>query len=437
MSSSAGTDTAVLPGTGRQEPPRGRLGQLGVDTGYVLLGFPLALVGFVLVVVGTAVGTGLLVVWVGVPLLVGTLFVARGFAAVERARLPAVLRHPLPRPSYRQAAPGSSVARRLVAPLREPQYWLDALHAFLHLLVAAPGFVVVVGWWAGTLGGLSYGVWGWSLPDGPDDQDLPELLGLGPGLGVRVAFYAVLGLVLGLLLPLVVRAAALLQAQLGRALLTLRAGTQAELGRLTEGRDAAVAAEAVALRRLERDIHDGPQQRLVRLSMDLHRAQRLLDSDPDAARSTLAEAATQTRETLEELRALSRGIAPPVLADRGLAAALAAVAARSPVPVELAVGLPAGQRLPPVVENTAYFVVSEALANVAKHSDASVCRVDVVRADGALRVVVEDDGSGGAVAAPGHGLAGLADRLRATDGTLTVESPRGGPTRLSAEVPGA
>ena len=114
---------------------------------------------------------------------------------------------------------------------------------------------------------------------------------------------------------------------------------------------------------------------------------------------------------------------------------VAAVAARSPVPVELAVGLPPGQRLSPAVENTAYFVVSEALANVAKHSGATTSQVVVVAAGPALRVTVEDDGTGGAVLAPGHGLAGLADRLRAVDGVLTVDSPRGGPTRLVAELP--
>jgi signal transduction histidine kinase len=168
--------------------------------------------------------------------------------------------------------------------------------------------------------------------------------------------------------------------------------------------------------------------------MDLSRAQRQLDRDPVAARTTLAEAGVLAREALEELRALSRGIAPPVLADRGLAAALAAVAARSPVPVELAVDLPE-ERLAPVTENTAYFVVSEALANVAKHSGARTCRVAVGRAGDALRVVVEDDGVGGALPVPGHGLAGLADRLRAVDGVLTVDSPAGGPTRMVAEVP--
>jgi signal transduction histidine kinase len=217
-------------------------------------------------------------------------------------------------------------------------------------------------------------------------------------------------------------------------LLTSRAAAQAELGRLTEGRNAAVAAEAVALRRLERDIHDGPQQRLVRLGMDLSRARRQLERDPDAARTTLDEAAGLARETLEELRALSRGIAPPVLADRGLAAALAALAARSPVPVELSVDLPA-QRLAPVTENTAYFVVSEALANVAKHSRAGSCRVEVSCTGDRLRVLVEDDGTGGAVLAPGHGLSGLTDRLFAVDGELTVDSPRGGPTRLIGTLP--
>jgi signal transduction histidine kinase len=235
-------------------------------------------------------------------------------------------------------------------------------------------------------------------------------------------------------LPFVVRAVAVVQAGLGAALLTSRAATQVEIDRLTEGRNAAVAAEAVALRRLERDIHDGPQQQLVRLNMDLARAQRQLERDPAAARATLGEAAGLARETLEELRALSRGIAPPVLADRGLAAALAAVAARSPVPVELVVDLPA-ERLAPVTENTAYFVVSEALANVAKHSGATTCRVEVARAGDRLQVVVEDDGAGGAVLAPGHGIAGLADRLQAVDGELTVDSPRGGPTRLTAVLP--
>ena len=414
---------------------RGWFRQLGVDTGYVLVGFPLAVVAFVVVVTGLSLGAGLLVVWAGVAVLAATLLAARALATAERAWLPAVLRRPLPRPAYLPAE-GRPV-RKLTTPLRDPQAWLDALHAIVRFPLAVFSFVVTVTFWSVALGGLTYGAWDWALPDAstdPNNTDLLELVGLDSTAGRRILLYTVLGLVFAVLLPLVVRGVALLQAQVGRALLTSRAATQAELGRLTEGRNAAVAAEAVALRRLERDIHDGPQQQLVRLNMDLARAQRQLERDPSAARATLGDAAGLARETLEDLRALSRGIAPPILADRGLAAALAAVAARSPVPVDLAVDLPA-ERLAPVTENTAYFVVSEALANVAKHSDATTSRVDVRCTDGRLRVVVEDDGTGGAMLAPGHGLAGLTDRLTAVDGVLSVDSPRGGPTRLTAELP--
>ncbi|MCZ2836982.1 sensor histidine kinase [Modestobacter sp. VKM Ac-2985] len=421
------------------EPRRSWWRQLGIDTGYVLLAFPLSVLAFVLVITLLAVGLGTLVVWVGLPVLVLGLLVARGLATLERRQLPEVLRRELPTPVYRRAEPDASLARRLIRPLGDPQGWLDALHAVLRMVVSIPAFVVTVVWWSITLAGLTAVTWDWSIPyDGSGqagNDTLPELIGLGDSATTRVLLSTAIGVLFALTLPAVVRGCALAQAQLGRVLLTSRAATQAEIGRLSEGRDAAVAAEAVALRRLERDIHDGPQQRLVRLSMDLHRARRMVDSDPDGARATLDEAAVQTRETLEELRALSRGIAPPVLADRGLAAALAALAARSPVPVELACALPPGQRLTPAVENSAYFLVSEALANVAKHSAATVSRVTVVCEDDRLRVVVEDDGHGGAVLAPGHGLAGLTDRLRAVDGALTVDSPRGGPTRLIGELP--
>lgn len=434
------TDTAVLPTMTFPEPPErprraGLLRQLGIDSGYTLTSFPVAVAAFVVVVTGLSAGAGLLVVWVGVAVLAATLVAARGFAAIERAWLPAVLARPVPHPAYLRAE-GRPV-RKLLTPLRDPQTWLDALHSLVRFPLAIFSFVVTVTWWSVALGGLTYGAYDWALPDAtndPDNTDLAELLGFDTSPLLRIALYTAIGIVFAVLLPFVIRGVALLQAQLGRVMLTSRAAAQAEIGRLAEGREAAVAAEAVALRRLERDIHDGPQQRLVRLQMDLARAQRQLERDPDAARTTLGDAAGLARETLEELRALSRGIAPPVLADRGLAAALAAVAARSPVPVDLTVDLPT-ERLAPVTENTAYFVVSEALANVAKHADAGTCRVDLHCDGRRLRVVVEDDGVGGAVLAPGHGLAGLTDRLQAVDGVLTVDSPRGGPTRLTAELP--
>ncbi len=214
---------------------------------------------------------------------------------------------------------------------------------------------------------------------------------------------------------------------------------------LQEQKQAAVSAEATALRRLERDIHDGPQQRLVRLAMDLGRARQQLDTDPQAARATIEEALGQTRETLDELRALSRGIAPPILTDRGLSSALAALGARSPVPVDLALDPELG-RLDPGVESTTYFVVAEALTNVAKHSQATQCAITVAVASAVsptaaqpsgnlLGIVVLDDGVGGASIAKGHGLAGLADRVRAAGGTLRITSPIGGPTEIRVELP--
>jgi signal transduction histidine kinase len=236
--------------------------------------------------------------------------------------------------------------------------------------------------------------------------------------------------------PLVVRLLVLAKAGLARGLLTNEsAALRARATRLAAGRRAAVQAEAQTLRRLERDIHDGPQQRLVRLNMDLETVARRLDDDPERARPLVAEALVQSREALDELRALSRGIAPPILADRGLGAALAAAAARCPVRVSLDVALPEGRRLAAAVENTAYFVVTEALTNVAKHAQATLCTVSVSSDGDRVLVQVLDNGKGGAHLGKGHGLAGLADRLATVEGVLDVVSPAGGPTVLTAEIP--
>jgi signal transduction histidine kinase len=167
--------------------------------------------------------------------------------------------------------------------------------------------------------------------------------------------------------------------------------------------------------------------------MELSRAQRQLAKDPEAAQATIKSAITATRETLDELRALSRGIAPPILSDRGLAPALAALAGRCTVPVDLDVQTV--ERFQAAVENAIYFVCAETLTNVAKHSRATVCTVQLTRVGNYLMLTIGDDGVGGAHVAKGHGLAGLADRLRAVDGELTVQSPDGGPTLIVAEVP--
>jgi signal transduction histidine kinase len=414
----------------------GTVRQLGVDTGYVLLGFPLAVVSFSVIVTGLSAGVGLLVVFVGLPVLVGSVFIARVFADIERFRYPAVLRQPRTRPAYRKAAPDAAWWQRLVTPLGDGQSWLDLTHALARFPIAVATFVIVISWWAVAVAGTLTIAWDWAVPRGPDNTSLAQLIGLGDSAFARIGFQTAVGLVCLVSLPPVARGCALLEAGFARILLTGVAEMRQTITVLTEQKSAAASAEAHALRRLERDIHDGPQQRLIRLAMDLGRARQ--HSAPGPVRDTLDEAITQTQETLDELRALSRGIAPPVLTDRGLPSALAALAIRCTVPVELvvdpALGTPGG-RLDPAVETTAYFAVAEALTNVAKHSGATNCWVTVAQGPTRVGVEVVDDGDGGAHVAKGHGLSGLADRVRAGGGTLDVQSPDGGPTTIRVELP--
>ena len=210
---------------------------------------------------------------------------------------------------------------------------------------------------------------------------------------------------------------------------------QQRVEQLSESREASVDAAEAERRRIERDLHDGAQQRLVALAMDLGLAkERLERGDDDAATVALVgHAHDEAKRAITELRELVRGIHPAVLADRGLDAALSALAARCPVPVDLQVDLP--ERPPAAIEATAYFVVGEALTNVAKHSKARSVRVRVTRRGPILAVEVTDDGVGGAVVHRSGGLAGLADRVRAVEGTLRLASPAGGPTTLLAELP--
>jgi signal transduction histidine kinase len=201
---------------------------------------------------------------------------------------------------------------------------------------------------------------------------------------------------------------------------------------LETSRAGAVDVQETELRRIERDLHDGAQARLVALGMSLGRAEQALKTDPDAVRALLAEARHGAGEALEELRDLARGIHPPILTDRGLEAAVAALAARSPVPVTLSVDIP--KRPPAAVETAAYFTVSEALANAIKHADPERVDIRIQTADGVLVAEIVDYGDGGADSS-GRGLNGLKQRAEALDGSLSVNSPAGGPTTVRAELP--
>jgi len=426
----------TTPSTTSARVGRSWLSGLAADSAYVLTGWVIAVISFSVLVTLLASGIGTLVVVVGFPVLVLALFVAQGFAVLERVRLRTLTGAPVLEPAYRPVSEGS-VARRVLSLLGDGRRWLDLLFGVVVLVPGLLVFPIGLAWWCVALSGVLYPLYDWALPHGPDGVSLAQLVGLGDSTTARVGLVFGIGLGAALTLPVVLRGLAMFLSSFGRAMLTRqRASVLAErVSALTESRAAAVSAEATALRRLERDLHDGPQQRLIRLAMDLGTAQRRLRTDPESAGPLISGAIEQTRETLEELRALSRGIAPPVLADRGLPAALAALAARCPVPVELETEQVETPRLAPAVENAAYFLVAEALTNVVKHSGASSAAVLVCRDEHTVRVTVSDNGRGGAHPAKGHGLAGLLDRVRALDGQLVVDSPAGGPTVLAAELP--
>jgi signal transduction histidine kinase len=242
---------------------------------------------------------------------------------------------------------------------------------------------------------------------------------------------SLIGLAIVLLTPWVIRGLGTANRYLVRGLLGGNVFERVQT--LTDSRAAAVDLAAEDRRRIERDLHDGVQQRLVSLAMDLGRAKEKLDTDPEGAKELVGEAHEEAKRAITEVRDLARGIHPAVLTDRGLDAALSSLAARSPVPADVRVDV--DERPPASVEAAAYFVVSEALANVAKHAKATRAVVTVRRSGDRLTVQVEDDGAGGASLVEGSGLAGLRDRVGALDGELHLLSPRGGPTVLMVEIP--
>ena len=392
-----------------------------VDSLYLLTAPVTAAAGLLLALGGLCAGTVGLLLPGGSPVVAGVLAPARWFADLERWRIAKV------RSAAAGAGTGHRPRPRQAAAASDPGLWLDAAHAVVVFPVTLVTSMVTALWWFAGLGGATSALRAASM-------------GVTAPAG-RLAFGTTAGLLLLFTLPLVTRACAAAQTGLGQALLSDASALHRRIRGLEQERDtaraqtvAAVTAEAAALRRLERDIHDGPQQRLVRLTMELGRAQHHFDSRPEVVREALADAIVQAQEALDELRALSRGIAPPVLVDRGLREAVAALAARSTVPVELDVG-PLDRRLNAAAETAAYFVIAEALTNVAKHSHAQRCVIGLRHSEGTLRVWVTDDGVGGAALDKGHGLRGLDDRLCAVGGRLRVTSPYGGPTTITAELP--
>jgi signal transduction histidine kinase len=374
------------------------------------------------VLVGVATLAGLLLLLaVGailIPLVVGLLtpvaFALSGtvVARVERRRLRLVDRDPALDSHRRPDRPGRWAWAR--TRLREQATWRELGYAMLTALALWVIDAVVL---AISLSG-------------------PVFMMLSPAIGSPVPGYFVLAGLGLLILPAAaypVTAWAGARAALARALLAPR---ETELGQrlveISRSRARLVDAFELERRRIERDLHDGAQQRLVALTMTLGLARLDLPPESEVARQ-IGDAHDQAKAALAELRELIRGVHPHVLADRGLAAAVADAAGRSPVPVEVDLAVPG--RLPEPVEVTAYYAVCEALANLAKHSQATQGQIRGRVVAGKLMIEVRDDGSGGADPGGGTGLAGLADRLAAVDGRVFLSSPPGGPTVVRVEIP--
>jgi signal transduction histidine kinase len=369
---------------------------------------------------------GHVVLYVAVVLIwpVLLLWGARGFGDLQRARFRAVLGVDIPAPPA--AGAGAWPLRPVWA---APATWRQlGYHALALVGGTAGGALVAACWSAPVLAGA------WLATVGGGARP-----GVGVGLGVAVLAVAML-----LAAPWVAGAVARADEVAGRALLGPSRGEElaGRVESLARSRAEIVAATDAERRRIERDLHDGAQRRLVSLAMHLGMARAGLADAPEPVRQVIEQAHDEATEALAELRQLVRGLHPAVLEDRGLDAALSGIAANAPLPVRLRVDV-AG-RCSPSIEAVAYFVVSEALTNVAKHADAGSAEVAVERAGGRLRIVVSDDGRGGATLdggaaadadGAGTGLRGLAQRAAAVDGTLTVDSPPGGPTAITVELP--
>jgi signal transduction histidine kinase len=313
--------------------------------------------------------------------------------------------------------------------LGDPATWRDLLWLLVDMTAGFVTAVLTAALLAYPLEGLAVAAGLWRvLPD-------PWWYGFVPVSGQLTALAAG-ALALALLVAGHFTAVRVLRAHflLARAVLAPGGSELAERVRvLTETRRDAVDASAAELRRIERDLHDGAQARLVAVGMDLGTVEALIERDPERARELLARARRSSAEALTELRELVRGIHPPVLAERGLGDAVRALALRLPVATEVNVSLPGRADAP--VESAAYFAVSEVLANAVKHSGADRIWVDAHHAEGRLRVTVTDNGRGGAVVGAGSGLAGVERRLGTFDGVLAVSSPAGGPTLVTVEIP--
>ncbi|RBQ19729.1 sensor histidine kinase [Spongiactinospora rosea] len=385
-------------------------------TGVATLPMPMLLLGATATV--AAAGLGLI-------LLPTALLGLRRWADLARRRVGAYLGEAVPS-RYRE--PGG----RFWQTLTDPATWRDIGWMFAHIAVGIPFGAIGLIALAGPVVTVAQAALWWVLPaDEPLTLLGMPVTGWGTALGAGAAQLVLCVALLLWATPALAR----VHARMSRALLRASAAERLaeRVDALTESRADALEAHAAELRRIERDLHDGAQAQLVALAMRLGVAERTMAEDPQTARRLLREAQSGAEEAMAELRDVVRTIYPPILADRGLDGAASALAARCPVPVQIAVG-PLGA-VPAAVEATAYFVIAEALTNVAKHARARRARVGVRRDGPSLLVELTDDGIGGVDESRGSGIAGIRRRVAALDGTTRITSPPGGPTTLEVTLP--
>ncbi|MFH8381339.1 sensor histidine kinase [Kitasatospora sp. NPDC018058] len=394
---------------------------------FAVLGLPLGVLGGVYAVAVLYAGVLLSLTVLGLPFLVAALVGARGIGGLHRRLVGRLLGEQVAAPPPRERPSGALARGRVV--LTDPVAWRALLYLFLRLPLGTLGFLVVVGlplscvWLAG------FPLWVRLLEPGPRPVGWLDVLGLPAGLAVLAA------------VPAALRALSRANRVLARVLLG-PVRSQQRVRELESARATLLAESTDRLRRLERDLHDGTQAQLVALAITLSLADdALADLAPDPGpgagigrlRALVDRARGQTDDTIAGLRRLTRGIHPVAL-DGGLAEALPGLTATSPVPVTVRLDL--RERPEEVIEHAVYFCAAELLTNVAKHSGADTAELTASAAGGRVRLTVRDDGRGGAAIGAGTGLAGLIERLAAVDGMLRVDSPPGGPTTVTAELPG-
>ncbi len=395
---------------------------------HLAAGVVTGLLAFDVIVALAVVGIGTLWLFlIGLPVLVAALWLGLQFGRAERARFLLMLGVNVPAARI-PVSPDRGRWRRMFRLLTARVAWRHAAYALVRLPLSLAEMIIVTAFWSFALAMLGLPLFSWMFIrlNWHVTAALPH--------GWLVYPAVLLGVILLPVAAAVTQGLAAADAAVARYL--IGPGSQADMtermGELERSRAQAVGSAEAERRRIERDLHDGAQQRLVSLAMNLGRARARFADDPDGARVIIDQAHEEAKQALTELRNLVRGVHPPVLSDRGLDAAISGLAALSPVPVTVHASL--ADRPAASAEAIAYFIVAEALTNVAKHARATRAEVEVSRRGDVLRVVIRDDGIGGADP-QGQGLAGLADRLAGVDGRLSVRSPAGGPTVIEAELP--